>query len=411
MRIDRNVCPLLIAAIAVMFLASCGSGSDAVPPRTGGDIQQGTVPPGDPGLLARLLGDAEAGNTVAIPAGVYYETLTITKPLTVKPEDGATVIFDGECKRDNGVRIPTGSDITVSGIQVRNTVGAGVYIGNGDPADPLAENITIELMHINHFNCRDEEIPAYAGVSVWFAGCCMNITNNSIDYRDFSEPEHGFGNGIWFKSNEEVPSGGGHLISGNQITGGWDGIGGESEGDPHGTFDRDTIVEGNTITGCWDDGVQVEGGNTNVVVRDNSVKGCGTGIAAAPTLVGPLYIENNTIRDLVVGRYENQSCFKLGYDGAGTIFFTDNTCITQGEGFSQSNSGVNAIVTDGNCIVVTGYAIQIGDVLPDGSSLQGDTLSSAGDLIHFEGTTYETLAQFQDATGHETDGVESDACA
>src|SRR4030042_415417 len=162
---------------------------------------------------------------------------------------------------------------------------------------------------------------------------------------------------LWFKSNENNPSGGGHYIAGNTIIGGWDGIGGEEEGSAHGTFDRDTIIENNTVRDCWDDGIQSEGGDKNVRIRNNDISGCGAGIAFAAPISGPLYVENNYIHDLVMGDYGNLFCYKVGNSTSATVYLTGNTCDVdsaaeqaQGgaDGIHQTNGGMFSIVSSGH---------------------------------------------------------------
>ena len=41
---------------------------------------------------------------------------------------------------------------------------------------------------------------------------------------------------------------------------------------------------------------------------------------------GPLYIENNRIQDLKTGLYGNLCCLKVGNDGGGTTYLTENVC-------------------------------------------------------------------------------------
>src|SRR4030042_379320 len=124
------------------------------------------------------------------------------------------------------------------------------------PAPP--SNTTLEGMTVQDFDCAwSGEAPSSwgqfrAGIAAWYTGPGMRITNNLIQHRTSGSP-YGVADGIWFKSNDHNPSGGGHYIAGNTIIGGWDGIGGEEEGSAHGPFDRDTITETKPIPDCWAD--------------------------------------------------------------------------------------------------------------------------------------------------------------
>jgi hypothetical protein len=221
-----------------------------------------------------------------------------------------------------------------------------------------------------------------------------------------------------------TPSGGGHYIAGNTIIGGWDGIGGEEEGSAHGTFDRDTVVENNTIRDCWDDGIQSEGGDQDVHLRNNDISGCGTGIAFAAPVTGPLYIEQNHIHDLSLGLYENLFCFKVGNDGGGTTYLTENICdvdspaeAAQGEGadgIHQTDEGLSPIVSRRNIFQASAYVfILVESPLPAGTSFDEDCVSTTDPerFIKWSGGVYYTsLAELQ-AVGQETNGRETTDCS
>jgi parallel beta-helix repeat protein len=359
--------------------------------------------------IAEAVAAAHEGDSVLVHAGTYPEQVEITQLMRLEAFGDGPVVIDGGCARENAIRVPTGSGITLSGMQLQNTTGAAIKVGDGPDGLPRPSHLLIEGMTITDFNCEEQDIQALAGIAVWYSDCCLEIRDNVIHYRTEGDP-HGRGNGIWFKSNSERPSGGGHVIAGNAISGGWDGIGGENETDPHGTFDRDSTIEGNRIRDCWDDGIQVEGGNANVTVRGNYITRCGSGIAFAPTLVGPLYVEGNTIRDLRTGLYENQFCFKVGNAGDGVTYLTDNVCETEGDGISQTNSGVAPIVSRGNCFRVTRLVWELGDAAR--MDFDGDTVWSSGreHFIEWGDQRYASLREFQDATGHELTGAQSSVC-
>lgn len=407
----------LVVILCVLAVA-CGDGGGVVrssgsPESSHSRVFEGPVLVVGPGQAYAKIGDAVArapeGATIIVRAGTYPEKVELSQALTIEAEGDGPAVIDAECERKNGIWIPVGADIVVRGLEIRNTTEAGVLIGLGPPDKPIPERITLEGLTITGFNCTDSDVPANAGIAAWHAGCCMTLRDNTITYRGEGD-QRGRANGIWFKSNSEVPSGGGHTITGNTIRGGWDGIGGETEGDEHGTFDRDTLIQGNRISECLDDGIQVEGGNEDVRVVDNEVSGCASGIAFAPTLVGPLYIERNAIRDLEEGIYDNRSCFKLGYEGEGTIYLTENICDTHGDGLLQSNAGTSPIVSRRNCIDVTGVTIGIGDIRD--MDLQEDFLRtiSTDRFAGWDGENYATLRDFQRATGQEEGGPDSAVC-
>lgn len=389
---------ILVGLLPVLVAVACDSGT-----------KSGDPGPRDGFPLAELIREASAGDTVRIPAGTYTEQVEIRTPITLEPAGDGPVIIDGECLRESGISITTGSNITVRGITIRNTVSAGVRIGLGADDDPLAESITVDGMTITDFNCNEVEEQYAAGVAAWYSGCCIAVTNNTITYRS-SGSQLGHGDGIWFKSASDRPSGGGHLISGNTITGGYDGIGGEVESDPHGAFDQDTLIENNRIVGCWDDGIQVEGGAKNVRVQNNEIEGCGTGVAFAAPVTGPLYIERNYIHDLVRGKLENLFCFKVGNEGAGITYLTENICRTEGDGIAHVNVGLAPIVSRNNCFHVTRYVFEISGPFT-GSSFEGDRFWSTNPegLYQWEGERYSDL-EFLRQLGYETGGKITEDC-
>ena len=99
---------------------------------------------------------APSGGTVLVPAGTYREQVEIAKPLTLKPANGGRVIIDGECTRNDGILIPTGSQIKVEGIEITNTISAGVLIGNGPDGAPPASQVTVDGLTISNFDCQKE---------------------------------------------------------------------------------------------------------------------------------------------------------------------------------------------------------------------------------------------------------------
>jgi len=246
----------------------------------------------------------------------------------------------------------------------------------------------------------------------------MTITNNTIRHRTSGEVR-GSTDGIGFKGNDNHQSGGGHYIAGNTIIGGWDGIGGEEEGSHHGTFDRDTIVENNTIQNTWDDCIQSEGGDQDVIIRGNDLSGCGTGIAFAAPVTGPLYLENNYIHDLVTGLYDNHFCYKVGQGGGGTTYMTGNTCeVTaapgqEADGIHQTSENLSPIVSKRNIYRVSRYIFTMGyPSIPSGTDFDEDCMWTTNEnLFKWNNVYYTNLARFQQATGQERNGRLAQDCS
>jgi len=435
-----GVIALLSLVAGAASLLSSPSGAQAGP--SFADLSAGATyyvsPSGndsDPGTETqpfRTIGRAAAlvqpGSTVYIKAGTYREQVTASiagaanNYITFRNYGSDAVVIDGECSRGHGFLI-TGSWITVQGLTIRRTVEASILIDGADP--PRPSNVTIDHMTLQDFDCTwSSQDPASwgqfrGGVAAWYAASGIRVTNNTIQHRTSGSP-HGSADGIWFKSNDSNPSGGGHYIAGNTIIGGWDGIGGEEEGSAHGTFDRDTTVENNTIVGSADDCIQVEGGDTNVRVRNNDLSGCGIGIAFAAPMSGPLYIENNYIHDLVTGWYDAHVCYKVGTNGSSvaTTYLTGNTCDVRGgseaNGIHQSGGDrMTPIVARGNAYRIDGYAFYVAD--NRGQDYDEDCFTKAytitDNFAKWNNVYYQTFADFRAGSGLEANGRESSDCA
>jgi len=111
------------------------------------------------------------------------------------------------------------------------------------------------------------------GISLWNTG-----GNHVIRYNDiYSDDEHKFNDCI----------GGGENYT--------------ERGSPH----RDSDIYGNKLSQCWDDAIEAEGGNVNVRIWGNFIDMSYVTVAAAPTVIGPIYIWRNvTDRSRQSGRVE-----------------------------------------------------------------------------------------------------------
>lgn len=349
-----------------------------------------------------------AGDTISIHAGTYREEVNVTRTVSLAAFGDGPVWIDGECVRPSAMQI-LANDVLVRGLGLKRTTSTALLIAGG------VARTTVDGNTIQDFNCLDQLAQFNAGIGAWYAGTGQRITNNTITRRvETSGPQAGNGDGIWFKSNTQNQSGGGHYIVGNVITGGYDGIGGEVEDDPHGSFDRDTIIERNVVRNCGDDGIQSDGGNVNVSIRDNTIDECGLGLSFTPNLLGPLYVERNTVSSHTMGILGALACMKVGDGGVGTAYITANVCNIDGsstndqggDGIKQTNSGLAAYVSRSNVIQVTRYVMEFNGTPLPGSSFDLDCLQTTDPLrfINWAGTRYPTLQAFRTATGQELAG-------
>lgn len=352
-----------------------------------------------------------ANGTVCVKAGTYAEQVTLGKRLTLQAFGDGPVWIDGGCARNHGISINTtaASSSLIRGLGIRNTVDAGIKIDGAG-----IQGVSIDGNTIQNFDCQNAGPEYRAGIAVWYGGVGERITNNTISRRTAGSLAGGISDCIWFKSTNASPSGGGHYIAGNTLVGCWDGIGGETEGDSRGSFDRNTTIENNTITDCEDDGIQSDGGNLNNIIRNNMIKRCALGISNAPNLTGPVTIEGNTITEGRLGSYGNLACFKVGAAGSAVANYTNNRCVITapvGVGWSQTNPGNNPIVARGNLINVTNYVLEFSSSLPSGTSFDQDCLytSDPSRFVKWGGVLYGSIAAFR-GLGQEANGTSSSSC-
>ena len=420
---------VLLLLIAIPFTVIAVSNGPTIRSKAAGVIH--IVGSGGFSTINAAVAAASSGDTIKIKTGTYSEQVNVNKSISVVDYGDGSVVIDRQCSGTGpGVDI-TASGVTIKGLTIQNTVGASVLI-NGTTSAGRPSLTTVDGNTLQNFDCKfvvgvtdpSGRGQFYAGVASWYGGNGTRIINNVIKHRT-SGNVHGTANGIWFKSNSSNPSGGGHLISGNTITGGWDGIGGEAEGDAHGTFDKNTTVENNTISNCWDDGIQAEGGDANVYIKNNNIQSCGTGIALAAPQTGPIYIENNSITNLSLGLYDNLFCYKIGNSGSGDIYLTGNTCrvdsaaeISQGgaDGILQTNPNFsNKLILNDNIFRTSRYIYSITqNPTPSGTTFSHNCLSTtdAGRFVKWAGGVYYTnLASFQAGTGQEQTSQQTTDCS
>ncbi|HXG41172.1 MAG TPA: right-handed parallel beta-helix repeat-containing protein [Dehalococcoidia bacterium] len=380
--------------------------AEAQPTQVGGALVVGS---GGFATVRQAVAAASPGQTIRIRAGTYRESVVIDKPLTLEAYGDGPVWLDGGCSAQAIVTVRS-SDVTLRGLGLKRSAGAGVSIESG------AARVTVENSTIQDFNCGNAQEANRAGIAAWYPGRGIRLVGNTVRYRaELPGGPRGGGNGIWFKSDSSRPSGGGHYIARNTVIGGWDGLGGEPEGDPRGSFDRDTIIENNVVRDCGDDGIQVEGGGQNVRVMGNDIAGCGTGIAFAAPMSGPLYVERNYIHDLVAGPQGNLFCYKVGNRTSATVYLTENRCLVGpgADGLKQTNSGLGPVVSRRNVYHTSRYVFELGDRPPAGSSFDYDCLytSDSSRFIKWGGTRYSDLRSFQRGTGQEPNGRQTADCS
>lgn len=353
-----------------------------------------------------------SGSTIRVRAGVYAERVGIDKNgITIRAFGDGPVWIDHNCNTAiglEGIRIVS-NDVTIDGIGIRN-VGRGIYV-RGITDDIRPARITIINSDIRDFLCTDTGSPyigdqSWAAIAFWYAGPSQRVIGNKITRRvGIAGTQVGLNNGIWFKSDNVRPSGGGHTITDNVIIGGYDGIGGETEDHGPGSFHRDTLIARNHVSQCYDDGIQSEGGNITITIDSNTIMDCSIGIAIAPNLQGPLFITRNHIESHSAARTDVQACMKVGNNGTGFAYVSDNVCIVKGtadglgDGIKQTNSGLQGFIFSNNRIDVSRYVYEFSGAMLPGSTMNDACLFSSDPVrfIKYGNEQYGSLPEFQAA--------------
>jgi len=194
---------------------------------------------------------------------------------------------------------------------------------------------------------NDGKYLAMDGKKMW--SCAAVFILNSSDVlveRCYIHSPAGTAN-PWFFSHSSGPMAiatrsteGGLVFRYNDLIGSdyhrWDdAIGGGENSSPYGGFNRDGDIYGNMFALGNDDGIELDGGQSNVRCYGNRFEGMLCGISVAPCIVGPSYVFRNLIVNL--GDFTNYGGLALktvfGDLGVGRIHYYNNT--GSGIGFAR----------------------------------------------------------------------------
>jgi hypothetical protein len=185
-----------------------------------------------------------------------------------------------------------------------------------------------------------------------------------------------YGANSWSEGHPQGPQaitfsrcGGNHVIRHNEIYGIAakrfnDAIGGADNFSTGGFPNRDSDIYGNVVSNAWDDGIEAEGGNTNVRIWGNYIDRTGVGVATTVTSRGPVYIFRNVwnrsqfYEALGLDADERQPFFKSGSSAAlgdGRRYVLHNTMLqavqaglayTLGGGYGMGGTGAEEPVNN-----------------------------------------------------------------
>src|SRR4030042_1652600 len=121
------------------------------------------VGPGGYATISAAVQAASAGDTILGHAGTYREQVNLSgKAVTVQPYGDGAVTVDGQCQREHGFYIGSGTGQAIKGLTVTNTTGASVYMENG--GSPKPANVTIDGNTLQNFDCTgSRQDPASRG--------------------------------------------------------------------------------------------------------------------------------------------------------------------------------------------------------------------------------------------------------
>src|SRR3990167_6681558 len=389
---------------------SFGTGNTYYVATTGSDSNSGTSAAPFK-TIQKAANTVVAGDTVKIKTGTYVEKVTVSKSGTsgnpisfANNGDGEVIISGGSsCASSNltnNFLIESQNYVRISGLTAKNASEAAIRINGGG-------NHIIDNNKILDWNCADLEDQLRAGVAAWNGAKNLWVLSNTISR---TAKNTLMGDGFWTKNTGDS-TGGGHIIAKNTIIGAYDAVGGEPEDTTYGGVHKDADIYENTVTNCNDDGIQPEGGNTNVRVWDKKITSCMLGVGMAPTKKGPLYVFRNVIVDSRPRWTAGQGMFKLGDYTTGRIYVFHNSYYsTNGaDGFKQSNTQLGNMVSRNNSVYSSRYAIET-------TSHNGLPMDFNYDLLYTSATSrfvkwnnnndYTDLAKFQ-ATGQETRGIQA----
>lgn len=186
----------------------------------------------------------------------------------------------------------------------------------------------------------------------WDAGVYLDLSSNVTIENNFIHTPRNHANS-WFYGHPAGPtavlvrSKGNLVIRYNDFVGGdqhrWndviEGYGNEKQ---DGGFNQDADIYGNYLAYGNDDGVELDGGQTNVRLYGNKIEGVLCGISTAPNFRGPSYIFNNLVVNLGDERGAASAGVKNGggpTNSHGKQYFYHNTFFTLGHGLAAIGYG------------------------------------------------------------------------
>ena len=200
--------------------------------------------------------------------------------------------------------------------------------------------------------------------------CEIHSPNGNANSWEYGHPNGPNAFQIWGKHDTEAYRGQ-YIVRNNRFYGAPehrfnDVIEGRGNFDRAGAFVRDSAIYNNYLAYANDDLIEIDGGQSNVLVYNNEMTQGYCGISAAPNMIGPSYIFHNYIHDLGDERGKEWTAIKMGgimTRPAGITNVFENLIITNRNGISASKVDnddtfwVNAV---NNIFITRDYGSQVG---------------------------------------------------
>ena len=371
--------------------------------------------------IAAAFALARAGDTIAIAPGSYTVPTRLMLAasgtpaqwirVTRWPGSAGEVVLEGAGTNDS-VLVLGGSYVRVDGLTIRRALGSCLRVEGGTTDHWIDGNV------ITDWNADDDPgVQHEGGIAAWSNAARLVAMDNVLKRRDvLPGPQHGGGNGVWVKNQTSAGSGGGqHVVRGNVIIGGWDGVGSDVEADPLGGFLADSDVYENIVSDTQDDGIQMEGADVNCAVFANVVRRGRTGIAFAPVGVGPLFVMRN--RHVSPTWTTAGPFYKVGAlsDGRVWLFHESAFDAAGADGIAQTNPGFANLVSRNNAWQTGRYVVETTTAtagpVPDFDWDALFTTDGNGRFVKWFGALRASLAAFQSGEGQEPHGTSRDLAA